>query len=113
MRTIAPVVGAAISCRDTEFSGIAQDLMAHQPDILCWDTAYEPFGQGRYGGISALTFFTAAPVSDFSLETLFEVFVDDLILILQQPIDRRLEGHRFVNGQRRRLAMNVEEDLVV
>lgn len=27
----------------TEFSGIVQDLMAHKPDILCWDTAYEPF----------------------------------------------------------------------
>ncbi|MBA2127203.1 ABC transporter substrate-binding protein [Hyphomicrobium methylovorum] len=27
----------------TEFSGIVQDLMSRQPDILCWDTAYEPF----------------------------------------------------------------------
>ena len=27
----------------TEFSSIVEDLMAHQPDILCWDTAYEPF----------------------------------------------------------------------
>lgn len=27
----------------TEFSGIVQNLMAHKPDILCWDTAYEPF----------------------------------------------------------------------
>lgn len=27
----------------TEFSGIVADLLSYKPDILCWDTAYEPF----------------------------------------------------------------------
>ncbi len=27
----------------TEFGPIVEMLMAHNPDILCWDTAYEPF----------------------------------------------------------------------
>lgn len=27
----------------TDFGAIVDKLMAHKPDILCWDTAYEPF----------------------------------------------------------------------
>jgi len=27
----------------SEFGGIVKDLLATKPDILCWDTAYEPF----------------------------------------------------------------------
>lgn len=27
----------------TDFAGIVQDLLKKKPDILCWDTAYEPF----------------------------------------------------------------------
>lgn len=28
---------------ETDFDGVVGRLMAHNPDILCWDTAYEPF----------------------------------------------------------------------
>ena len=39
--------------------------------------------------------------------------MDDLVLVLEQPVNRRLIGHGLVDGLPRRLAVNVEQDLVV
>ena len=50
---------------------------------------------------------------DLSLQAHLEVAVHDLLLVLEQPVDRRLIGHRFVDSLSRRLPMDVEQNLVI
>lgn len=40
---IAVVAERLFPAETADFAGIVEELMAANPDILCWDTAYEPF----------------------------------------------------------------------
>ena len=49
----------------------------------------------------------------FRIECALIVLVSDLVLVFQQPVDRRFVAHRFVNRLSHRAPMNIKQRFVI